>query len=230
MQAHLPILKRVGKILIVIGLVDIGVMIYHIANSISYSSHFNIFAVIAGIFLVRGSLRATAIVTWFSAFLIALFAGSPLVMLFIQPFDLSSLQLRLYPGTVALSATFWVFTIVLFYWVLKELRCEAVLVARGQSGEKVRSLRAPLALGALIPVVLTIGLLIILNSETAHLAQAKARKQFGPGYQYFVSSLEVNYSSQGKFVAATVTVYNNHKIHIVPVRWSEKETANSSIN
>jgi hypothetical protein len=59
---HIPILKCVGGVLLIVGLVDIAVMIYCIANRISYSSSFNIFAVVAGIFLLRGNLRAASLV------------------------------------------------------------------------------------------------------------------------------------------------------------------------
>lgn len=48
----MPVLVRTGKVLITVGVIDIGVMIYCIANEISYSSSFNIFAVIAGFFLM----------------------------------------------------------------------------------------------------------------------------------------------------------------------------------
>jgi hypothetical protein len=42
------ILRRVGLALIVFGMLDIAVMIYCIANAVSYSSSFNVFAVLAG--------------------------------------------------------------------------------------------------------------------------------------------------------------------------------------
>ena len=50
-------------VLVVVGLLDIGVLIYCIANGISYSSSQNIFAVIAGLFLLRGSLVAAGLCT-----------------------------------------------------------------------------------------------------------------------------------------------------------------------
>jgi hypothetical protein len=46
------ILRRVGIPLIAFGLFDIGVMIYGLINHINYSSSFNIFAVLAGIFAI----------------------------------------------------------------------------------------------------------------------------------------------------------------------------------
>jgi hypothetical protein len=48
------ILHRVGLALFAFGLLDIAVMIYCLANAVSYSSSFNIFAVISGIYLWRG--------------------------------------------------------------------------------------------------------------------------------------------------------------------------------
>jgi hypothetical protein len=61
-QTYRGILKCVGGVLIVIGLIDIAVMIYCIVNRISYSSSFNIFAVIAGILSMRGGLKAAVAV------------------------------------------------------------------------------------------------------------------------------------------------------------------------
>jgi hypothetical protein len=44
-------------VLAVIGLIEIAVMIYCIVNRISCSSSFNMFAVIAGMLLMRGGLK-----------------------------------------------------------------------------------------------------------------------------------------------------------------------------
>lgn len=62
---HLSVLRRTGLVLVAVGIVDIGLMIYAITSRVSYSSSLNIFAVIAGIFLVRGSLRAASVVRSF---------------------------------------------------------------------------------------------------------------------------------------------------------------------
>jgi hypothetical protein len=60
--AFTPILRKTGGVLLAVGLIDIAVMIYCIANQISYSSSFNIFAVVAGVFLLLGNLRAAGAV------------------------------------------------------------------------------------------------------------------------------------------------------------------------
>lgn len=79
MTDHIKILRRVGWLLVVVGALDIGVMIYCITNQIAYSSSLNVFAVVAGIFLLRGSLEAVRYVAWFSAFM---FSGLLLASLF----------------------------------------------------------------------------------------------------------------------------------------------------
>src|SRR5690349_5809906 len=126
-SSYLSILKRVGKVLIIIGVVDIGVMIYCIVNRISYSSSFNIFAVIAGIFLLRGSLRSAAIVTWMAAFFGAACVGMPIAVALILPIDLTLLQARLEPLNFFSSTLMWLFISALLYWVVKQLHSEPVL-------------------------------------------------------------------------------------------------------
>ena len=61
--SYRAILRRVGLLLIVIGVLDVGYMIYCIVNGESYSSGLNIFAIVAGIFLIRGHLGAVGLVT-----------------------------------------------------------------------------------------------------------------------------------------------------------------------
>ena len=60
--------RTAGMALLIVGIIDIGIMIYCIANEIHYSSSFNIFAVIAGILLIRGGVKSARIIRWFSIF------------------------------------------------------------------------------------------------------------------------------------------------------------------
>jgi len=71
-----------------VGLLDIGVMIYCIMNKISYSSSLNIFSLIAGILLVKGSVKTARVVSWFTSFMLVGFPAIFLIMLFIEPFGL----------------------------------------------------------------------------------------------------------------------------------------------
>ncbi len=70
-------------------------MAYCIVNELSYSSSFNIFAVIAGVLLIRQSLRTARAVAWFAAFLLTGFTGAAAIFPFLTPFDLWVVNLRL---------------------------------------------------------------------------------------------------------------------------------------
>ena len=132
---HTPILKRVGAVLLAVGLIDIAVMIYCIANRISYSSSFNIFAVVAGIFLLRGSLRAASIVRWFSVFMLSGFVALLIAWPLMQPVGLTLTQIRLNPRTSIATFAFLAFVLGLLFWLARELGREPVLAAR--AGRKI---------------------------------------------------------------------------------------------
>ena len=67
--------KKAGFALLVVGIIDMAFMAYAIANKVSYSSSFNILAVIVGILLLRRSAGTARVVRWFSIFLMVAFAG-----------------------------------------------------------------------------------------------------------------------------------------------------------
>src|SRR6266700_7722065 len=119
-EVYRAILKRVGLVLVVIGLIDVGVMVYSIVNRQSYSSSFNIFAVIAGIFLMRGGLRTAGLVRWFSVFMLVGFLALAVVAPFLQPLDLSLTELRLNPGSFLIGVIFYFFVLGLLYWVARQ--------------------------------------------------------------------------------------------------------------
>jgi len=222
MQDHLPILRKVGKVLIAVGLLDIGVMIYCITNGISYSSSINIFAVIAGIFLLRGSLRAVAIVTWFGIFLVSCLSCLVFLWPFFQPIELTFLQIKLNPPFFGISLTICITFLGVIWWVVHELRREQVLAARMQAGSKVSSPRIPAGFGVVLVVVLLIVVQFSLNGDTAQHVKQMAIKELGAGYKYNVNSINIVQNSQGKFVSASVTAYNEKEIRVIPVKWEEK--------
>lgn len=204
-----------------IGLLDIAVMVYCIVNRVSYSSSFNIFAVLAGIFLLRGSLRAASVVRWFATFMLAGFLALALAWPFMQPVDLTLTQVRLSPVPSLLSLGFMVFVPGLLYWLCRELGSESVQQAHAAAGRKARDMRIPAAAGVGCVVLLTVFLSFLLGGESAAKAKVIAAQQFGTTYRYHVSSLNITTNSRGKFVAGVVTAWNEKEIHNVPVSWEE---------
>ncbi|AXK40669.1 hypothetical protein DWG20_15260 [Crenobacter cavernae] len=218
---HTSILKRVGGVLLAAGLIDIAVMIYCIINRISYSSSFNIFAVLAGIFLLRGSLRAASVVRWLAVFMLAAFATLLIVWPFMQPFDLTVTQIRLAPGTFVVTTAFMVFVFGLLFWLARELGREPIQAARTSAGRKQRNMRIPAAVGVGLVAVMGVFLTFLLGGESAERAKSMAEQQIGSGYRFYVSSLNIAKNNQGTFVSGIVTAWNDKEIKNIPVRWEE---------
>lgn len=218
---HAPILKRVGGVLILVGLLDIAVMIYSIVNDISYSSSFNIFAVIAGILLFRGSLRTATVVRWFAIFMLSGFVTLLIAWPFLQPFSLTLLQLRLNPGGAAITIIYMAFFFGLLFWFVKELGRAPIQVAIIQAGRKWRDMRIPAAVGVGLVLVLGIFWTVMLGGESARRAKSMAEEQMGPGYRFHVSSLRVTKNNRGTFVSGVITAWNEKEIKNLPVHWEK---------
>jgi hypothetical protein len=221
-QSHTHIFKRTGGVLLAVGLVDIAVMVYCIVNRISYSSSFNIFAVLAGIFLMRGSLRAASIVRWFSVFMLAAFLMLIAAWPFLQPVDLTLTQVRLTPVASVATVVLVTAVLALLLWLARELGREPVLAARAAAGRKLRDMRIPAAVGVGLVVVMGVFLSVLLGGESASRARALAEQQTGPGFRYHVSSLNIAKNSRGTFVSGVVTAWNQGEVRYVAVRWEEQ--------
>ena len=204
--------------LVLVGVLDIGVMIYCIANELSYSSSLNIFALIAGVFLLKGHLGAVRYVTWFSAFM---FSGLLLAFLIVfpwmQPLDYWLLVIRSHPiGSVAYvvlaSAFFW-----MLFWVYRQLSLRAVMKARVAAGQHAGPPKSAFVAGAALAIFLAVMLQVTLKGAAAQEAKRLAAKQYGSEYSYFVSS--INWS--GNHVSARLTAYRENEAKEVAVEWTE---------
>ena len=220
-EPYLPILRRVGIVLLLAGLIDIGVMVYCIANDISYSSSFNIFAVIAGIFLMRGNLSAVAVVRWLAAFMLAAFVCLVLAFPVLQPLGLTLIKFRLSPSSFAGLSVLTVVLLALLSWVLRELGREPVELARQADGRRPRKLHLPVALGIGLVAIIVIPIRLLTGGETARQAVSLAAQQLGDGYSYHVSSLNIVTNNQGTSVSGVVTAWSNKEVREVQVRWEE---------
>ena len=220
-SSHIAILKRTGAVLVGVGLLDVGVMIYCVANGVAYSSSFNLLSIIAGIFLLRGSLRAAATVRWFATLMLAAFLTLALAWPFIQPIDLTLTEMRLNPLSSLGSLVFMVLVLCLLYWLNRELGRAPVLQASAAAGRKARDMRLPFASGVGIVVVLVVLLSVLMNGESGAKARAMAEQELGAAYLYHVSSLNIVANSQGTFVSGTVTAWNEKEVRDVPVSWEE---------
>lgn len=215
-------LKRVGGVLLAVGLIDIAVMVYCIVNRVSYSSGFNIFAVIAGVFLLRGNLRAASVVRWLAVFLFAGIVAMTIAWPFTQPLGLTFTQFRLNLGGSFATFAFTAFVLGLSFWVTRELGQKEVKTARASAGRKERDMRIPAALAVSFVVVMGVALALLFGGESAARAKSMAMQQVGPGYRFYVGSLNIAKNSKGKFISGVVTAWNETSIRSVPVQWEER--------
>ena len=225
MKDYLAILRRVGWVLIVVGLIDIGFLVYCITNQISYSSSFNIFAVIAGIFLLKGSLKAARIISFFMAFFIAGFAGVLIFMPFFFPIDLLITYFKLEPAfsfSVTIFVPIFIAPIVWIYWELTSLP-----VRKAMDGSEVnytsfwRNPTRGFWVGGCLALLLFILLSFLMGGATADQAKQRAAAQVGQGYKFHVKSMNMSTGTGGKHVHAVVIAYNDTEIKDVVVEWSE---------
>ena len=182
------VLRRVGWTLIVLGTLDIVYMVYCIVDRVPYSSSLNIFAVIAGIFLVRGHLGAARLVAGFLAFALSAMAIASIALLpWTVPLDYWAVLFRLNPLGFVVSAFVGVAAIGAFLWAYQQLRDPAVIEAHVASG---KSGAAPIyaSAAAILAVALTVMFKLTLGGAGER-AVRMAAERYGPEYHYFVSSM-----------------------------------------
>jgi hypothetical protein len=216
MEEHRAVLRRVGAVLVVVGLADIGLMVYCVMTKQNYSSSLNIFAVIAGALLLRGHLGTARFVTSASAFFIGALLSAFVVLLpFTQPADLWLAQFRIHPLQMLGSFAFAAAATGLMVWTYRQLRSPPVLAARSRAGHSTAIPKLAFAVGGSIPVLVAVMLSLFLTEEMRSKAVLLAQDRLGDTYKYHVTA----FRSSGSHTNATVTAWNATEIKTVEVEW-----------
>lgn len=221
MSAHHPILKRTGMVVLVVGLLDMAWMVYSFLNGLTSTLKFNVFAIVAGIFLLRGSLRAASAVRWLSTLGIAAIFVMILVTPFVQPWGLTLTQLRLHPVATVASNALALTYLGLLAWLCVQLGSAPVLNARAAAGRPLRNMRIPALVGVALSLTIAVSLFLFIGGETAKKAESLAAQKLGNSYRYHLNSLNIQTGNQGTSVSGVVTAWNESEIRQVPVRWTE---------
>lgn len=208
-------LRRVGWALILVGLIDIAVMVYCIVIGQAYSSSFNVFAVIAGIFLLRRNMRVAHWVSYFSAFALAASVTSLVLIPLYTPLDLWVTRARLEPLMMTLTTAAIPAFLALLAWVYRTLTSEAVMQARSEAGVNAKPPKSAFAIGAALGIGLAVTMAAIPRTDSAELVLRKAQEQTGPGYRYFISAMHWSNGSGN----ATVTAWNGGEVKDIYVEW-----------
>ncbi len=225
MNDYRSVLSRCGWVLIVAGLIDIGFTVWSIMNQADYSSSINIFGLIAGILLIRGSLKTAGIISFLAAFSIAAVVVVVAILPFFFPLDLVRTYLRMQPLSALLPGFEGTSILLLTIWIYRELTSPPVRAAmvEGQAGSTSR-LRRPTSgfwIGGLLAVSLLAFLASFMGGSTARQAKQKAATEIGPGYKLAVTSLNISSDRGTKHVQAVVTAYTDQEIKRLYVEWSE---------
>lgn len=208
-------LRRVGWALVAVGLIDIAFMVYCIMNEISYRSSLNVFAVIAGILLVRKSMRTANVVSFFAAFMMAGAMGALVLFPLLVPFDFLITMLRLSPLSLVSSVLVGIAFLLLAFWVYRNLTAPEVMEARRAAGVNAKPPIAGFIAGGVLVVGLFTIMTLVMHGSSSEIAIEKARAETGPGYSYYVTSM----SWSGDSGRATVTAYNDTEVRDVNVQW-----------
>jgi hypothetical protein len=220
---HRRTLRTVGTTLIVIGVLDIGLMIYSMMQGKSYSSSFNLFAVVLGIFLFCGSLRAANLTVLALAFILSAAAFVVMAAPFVFPPALILARVRqgsLAPGT---QIAFGIALVAYVILVIRALRDPIVKAAQDAAGVKRPRLIYPILVGgALAAVILGINL-VLQSGPAAQHAKQLAEGRVGPGYEFYISGARVSYQQAGRSTYEyTLSAWNAERVIDVQVGWANE--------
>jgi hypothetical protein len=214
-------LYRLGTVLISIGLIDIAVMFYCIAHDKGYASSFNVLAVIAGVFLMRGSLKTARIVGEASSFLLAAFCGMLLMVPVMVPVSYVVAELRVRPIS---SVAMFVLSVALlvFLWKARQvLTATPVVNAIQIAGLKRQRSRLMFAIGIAGALVAVLSSYFFANTDAARAAIERVRREHGDNQDYFLSSYHSSMNGDTRMISATVTGYTSSRISKYEVSWKE---------
>lgn len=215
------ILHRAGVVLLVVGAVDIAYMIWCLSTGASYSYSMTIPAVIAGVLLMRGSLRAASALIWIAAILLPMALASGAMSL-MQPLDLTLTQLRVAPAAHFGAALPLVIFCGLLYWLLQQLGRQPVQAAIQTAGRKKPVINVALTIGVALSMLALTGKQLGQNSDLKKKAEQLAQEKHGAQFRYHATSITPRDDMEGTFVEAKVQAWNQNSVDTVDVFWKEK--------
>jgi len=218
-------LRPVGIALILVGLLDLAQMVYTMVTRGGFQSSFGILALIPGISVYRGSLRAAWWVVFFSALGLGMLAGIAVLLSLIVPVGLIWPGLKTYPLLVTEHLLVVIAVVALGVWIYRRVTTPAVLDAADREPDDRRSLRVRpvygLIAGVVLAAVMVVGLGSFLHSDAARRAEIEAQRKMGPGYDYFIYQVFWEYPGGKKITGAKVIAYNPREVREMEVRWEK---------
>lgn len=218
---HLPILRPAGAVLLIAGLVDLAALTYSFVQGQAYVSGLNLFGVVAGVFLLRGSLQAALVVRWLAVWLLAALLATVFVFPFLQPFSLTFAQLRLGLGPEPVSVGLAVLGTAVLIWLIWQLGRAPVIAARTERSLRSWSMAPPAVAGVVLVVGVAIVVAMLRSGEAAGNARMLAAQRVTSDYKLHVRSVSKSRGANGTLITANVTAWTDRDIKNLPVQWQE---------
>lgn len=215
------ILHRAGVVLLVAGALDIAYLAWCLSIGASHSYSMTIPAVIAGVLLMRGSLKTVVALIWIAGILLPMAIASGAMSL-MQPLDLTLTQVRLAPAAHFGAALPLVLFCGLLYWLLQQLARQPVQAALQSTGRKRPAMNVALMIGVVLSMLALTGKQLGQNSDLKKKAEQLAQAKHGPQFRYHASSITPRADMEGTFVEAKVQAWNQNSVDTVDVFWKEK--------
>ena len=219
-QMHIPLLRRVGAVLLAAGLITLAALaLESFQGMAAFTAGPGLVAVVAGVGLWRGNLRAALGVRWLAAFLLA--AGLSLLFFLplMQPFSLTFAQLRLGQGPSLSLLAAAVLGVLGLGWIVWQLGRAPIDAARTDAGLQPRDLRIPAAAGVALVVALGVFLVAMRVGASAHQARALAEQKVGEGYRFHISWVSRVRTGTMSQMSAVVIAWNDNEVRRIPVQW-----------
>ncbi len=217
------IISLIGKVLIVVGFIDIAFMIWAISQKISYSSSLNIFAVIAGIFLVNGSFKMAKIVSFFAGIFLGAAAIAIFIVPVITPISYWIVYAKLNTLSFLLNSLITVGLFVLIAWIYIKLTSGPMIEDMRKRGIKFDKLRKKKHAGLVVGVVL--GLIIfsfsffMFRGDTSKMVIEKAKQEYGGNYNYIIKGMNMTTANGQTSGSANVAAYNDKEIKNIMIKF-----------
>lgn len=209
------LLRWIGTIVMVVGVLE---LVYGLFAAPAGTVKFQVTFLLLGCVVFFGGLRTAAVVAWLAWLALVPALGMILQIFVVMPFDLVLTSMRLNPWYMPGLVIQFAISFGVAAFLALELRRGAFIDALLAAGDKVRNMRIPLGLGALIALTLLGLQLKMLNGVDADKAKELVAAELGPQYQYYASYVGYEFGAKSNAVA-TVEAWNDKEIRTVPVRW-----------
>jgi hypothetical protein len=215
----IPGLRRVGGVLLAVGLIDLAITIARLSAAGPYPAILDGMAIAAGIWLLLDGARAAL---WVRSLAIFLLAGGVVLVVAVpvlQPLDLTLTEVRLDPAGCLAKAGPIVAALCLLFWVVRELGRPSVRDAIISAEIRRWDMRIPAQAGGGVVLLICLMVVLALHGQSADLATSLALQQLGPFYRYHLSWISSSNNGHGTSVNGVVTAWNDKEIRQVLLHW-----------